>query len=264
MAIGTPTVVDSGTTSANTNDPTVVAMGAGFAPAVNDIVVVFFRATRGSSSMTGTPVLAHAAFSGGFTLRASQVMVDGTNRSRLMIFTGKADGTTSDQIDTLTGETANNTSRHIMVVKIPGAHLTTPMPSGQSGVNSEANTTDGTITASLPGAPAGTSITLAAIGVNDATPTEPTVPSGWTKLGTFLTEINPTGGMLVCYKNPGEQNAAFTGAESVSTTTDINAAIIEIQEEPSSSTDVLIQGLQAMSRGLGSQTATRLGGLLEG
>lgn len=235
MAIGTPTVLDSGTTSANTNDPTVVAMGAGFAPSVGDVVVVFFRATRGSSTMTGTPVLTHAAFSGGFTLQASQVAVDGTNRSRLMIFTGVADGTTSDQIDTLTGETANNTSRHLMAVKIPGAHTTTPMPSGQRGVASEANTTDGTITASLPVAPAASSITLAAIGVNDATPTEPTVPSGWTKLGTFLTETLPTGGMLVCYKNPGEQSAAFTGAEAVSTTTDLAAAIIEIQEAPSGS-----------------------------
>ncbi|MCC7132466.1 MAG: hypothetical protein IT352_07475 [Gemmatimonadales bacterium] len=245
MSIGTPTVVDSGTTSANTNDPTVVAMGLGFAPAVDDILVVFFRATRGSSTMTGTPSLAHAAFSGGFTLRASVVVADGTNRSRLMVFTGRADGTTSDQIDTLTGETANNTSRHLMAVKIPGAHLTTPMPSGQSGQQNEANTTDGTITPSLPSAPAGTSITLAAIAVNDATPTEPTVPSGWTKLGSFLTEINPTGGMLVAYKNPGEQNAAFTGAESASTTTDLASVIIEIQEEPASGGGIVVKVLQA-------------------
>lgn len=232
MAIGTPVLVDSGVSSAATNDPTVVALGAGFAPAVDDILVCFMRSTRGSSSMAGTPSLAHAAFGGGFTLRGSQVVVDVANRSKISVFTGKADGTTSDQIDTLTGETANNTSRMLFAVKIPGAHLTTPMPTGQVATASEPDTTDGTITPTLPSAPASTSITLAVIGINDSARTEPSVPSGWTKLGTFLTDTAPNGGFLLAYKLPGEQAAAFTGAESASGTTDLSALIIEIQEEP--------------------------------
>lgn len=193
--------------------------------------------------MSGTPSLAHAAFSGGFTLQASRVVVDGINRSKISVFTGKADGTTSDQIDTLTGETANNTSRMLFAVRIPGAHLTTPMPSGQVATDADPDTADGNIAPSLPVAPAAGSITLAAIGINDAALTEPTVPSGWTKLGTFLTDTGPSGGFLLAYKLPGEQAAAFTGAATGGT--DISALIIEIQEEPASGGGIVVKVLQA-------------------
>lgn len=262
MAISVAHVQGEADTSNTTTG--VTAMATSFLPVAGTTYLLIARFTAGTSISALSQAVTHGG--SGLTLshvagaKASSQDASVNGGCALNLFVGTATGTPTTGVFTLdSGLTGTNTtSRQYELISVTGCDTTTPIP--QDDTNQSNNNASSGLTATLGGAfiNAG-SFTLSAFSTSNGT-TDPTIPTGWTSLQSRSNSL-PNGRLTVAYLAGNDSTADWTGLNT-GATEDLCTFIVEIAEA-SAGSDVLIQGLQVIDRGMLTQTAVRLGGLLQ-
>lgn len=202
----------------------------------------------------GTP-LALTAISGFETLSQN-----GTNTSgaKLVAFQGLAGGSETGGAIRSDSGTATLTEGHVIaLLEITSADTSTPFP--QAGGTQFNNNATAARDYNLAGGLAGADSVVVACLACHVISTDVTIPTGFTSL-VNVTSTAPNRLLRIAYAvNDG--TADWTGLDTGGTG-DYILASFEIKAAAAGS-DVLIQGLQAIDRGMLAQTAVRLGGLLQ-
>lgn len=250
---------------ASTANTQSVVHATSHTPTAGRTYLMVVRFTRGSTMSGATPTVTH----GGSGLTLTRVAgcdvfsQEGSIASGCMlaVFVGTATGSPTGGVYTTDSSIATTMSSvQYELFEITGNNTTTPVP--QDDVLQENNTTDGTLTLTLAGAFVdANSYTFSALSISNGS-TDPTDPTGWTRL-ISRTNTTPTGRLTCAYIASNDSTADWTGANTGGTE-DLSGFILEIAAAVGGGSDVLIQGLHGISRGVVSQTAARLGGLLEG
>ncbi len=250
---------------ASTANTQSVVHATSFTPVAGRTYLFVARFTRGSTMSGATPTTTHGG--SGLTLTritgCDVLSQEGVIASGCLLtaFIGTATGSPTGGVFTTDSSIATTMSSvQYELFEMTGNDTTTPVP--QDDVLQENNTTDGTLTLTLAGSFVGTgSYTFSALSISNGT-TDPVVPTGWTGLSN-RTNSAPNGRLVCAYTAGNDSTADWTGA-STGGTEDLAGFIVEIAATVGGSSDILIQGLHAIDRGWGSQTAARLGGLIEG